>query len=35
LLHTKRDDLSAIDRESYYRTYTLISAYLALLDRKL
>jgi len=34
ILHSSRDRLEAIDREAYYRTYTLLAAYLAYLDQQ-
>ena len=35
VLHSKRDDLAAIDFPEYYRTYRLVAYYLAYLDLKL
>ncbi len=34
LLHTKKDNLDAIDRDAYFRSYRLVSAYLAAIDQQ-
>ncbi len=35
ILHTPQDTLAAVNRDEYYRTYSLLTAYLAFLDIKL
>ena len=35
ILHSKRDTLGSIDKDAYYKSYMLLSAYLVLLDQKL
>ena len=35
ILHSRRDQLTAIDRDDYYQSFRLLAAYLAYLDQKL
>jgi hypothetical protein len=35
ILHNSKDRIEAVDRDKYYRTYRLVLAYLAVLDRDL
>jgi hypothetical protein len=35
ILHNPNDRIEAVDRDEYYRTYRLLLAYLAVLDRSL